>query len=179
MMSLTKVACNQLSKRGLWLGVVSSIFAISPAFAAPDPVFDPVLDELATSTAPIRLPSLVSTDVELHPVARELYPGAHILAMRTQPECRAERCLGLQIVTVAEPGPWPATENLRQTPLTEVVLGDSTQGYSSEAGGFGSVEWIQDGALYIMIYSEDIFSKENAISMANSMISESPVSRGQ
>ena len=177
-MSLTKVACNQLSKLGLCLGVMS-VFTISPAFAAPDPVFDPVLDELATSTAPIRLPSLVSTDVELHPFARELYPGAHILAMRTQPECRAERCLGLQIVTVAEPGPWPAPEDQRLTPLTGVVLGDGIQGYSSEAGGFGSVEWMQDGALYIMIYSEDIFSFENAIAMANSMIGELPVTRGQ
>ena len=176
-MSLLKIAGNYLPKIGLSVGgVVSTVFAIAPAFAVPAPVFDPVLDELATSTAPIRLPSLVSTDVELHPVARELYPGAHILAMRTQPECRAERCLGFQIVTVAEPGPWPAPADQRLTPLTGVVLGDGIQAYSSKAGGFGSVEWMQDGALYIMIYSENIFSLEDAIAMATSMVTEPLVS---
>ena len=180
MMSLIKTAGSYLPKVGVSVGVViGSVFAIAPAFAAPDSVFDPILDELATSAAPIRLPSMVPADVELHPLSREVYPGLNILDLGTQPECRAESCLGLKIVTVAEPGPWPAPEDQRLIPLTEVVFANDVQGYFSAADGFGSLEWMQDDSLYILIYSENMFSYENAIAMANSMIDESPISAAQ
>ena len=180
-MSSINMAYNQLFKLGLGLGagIISNIFVISPILAAPAPVFEPVLDELSTATEFVRLPTFVPADVELYPSIRRQYPGLHILNVDVKPECKAESCLGLNIVTTSEPINWPPPENERLTPLTPVVLGNGIQGYSAEARGFGSIQWMQDGSLYMLNYNVELFSFEDAIAMATSMASEPPVSSGQ
>ena len=176
----TKMACNCLFKLGLSLGVgLSNVFAIMPVLAAPAPLFEPILDELATATELVRLPAFVPADVELYPFIRQRYPGLHILNVGVTPECKAESCLGFNIVTASEPSSWPPPEEDRLLPLTSVVLGNGIQGYYAEAGGFGRVEWIQDGWLYTLIYRQELFSYEDAMAMATSMTSEPPVSTTQ
>ena len=115
----------------------------------------------------------------LYPFIRQRYPGLHILSVGVTPECKAESCLGFNIVTASEPSSWPPPEEDRLLPLTSVVLGNGIQGYYAEAGGFGRVEWIQDGWLYTLIYRQELFSYEDAMAMATSMTSEPPVSTTQ
>ncbi|WP_458789355.1 hypothetical protein [Adonisia turfae] len=181
MMSLKKIDGKQLFKLGLLgLGVgICNIVAEMPALASPAPIFEPVLDELTTSNFAVRLPTSIPTDVELHPFTRNKHPGFHILTVGTSPECSGERCLAFNIVTIPEPNTWPTPEENRLTPLTPVVLGNGIQGYTAEAMGFASVEWMQDGTLYILNYSTDILSFEDAIAMATSMATEPPVSGAQ
>ena len=177
MTSLGKMACNQFLKLGL-VGLGVGMFAATSALAAPAPLFEPILDELATSKFPVRLPTAVPADVALYPSVRQIRADIHILTVGVTPDCTGERCLGFNIVTIPEPGPWPAADN-RLTPITPVVLGNGIQGYSAEARGFASVEWMQDGSLYILNYRTTLLSTEDAIAMATSMVTEPPVSEAQ
>lgn len=180
-MFFKKINCHQLFKLGLLgLGVgISNIVAVMPALASPAPIFEPILDELETSNFAVRLPTSVPTDAELHPFIRNKHPGLHILTVGTTPECSGERCLAFNIVTIPEPNTWPTPEENRLTPLTPITLGNGIQGYTAEARGFASVEWMQDGSLYILNYSTDLLSFEDAIAMATSMATEPPVSEAQ
>ncbi|WP_152532049.1 hypothetical protein [Leptolyngbya sp. Heron Island J] len=178
-MSFKKMAGNQLLKLGLIGLGMGNIVAGMPALAAPAPVFEPMIDELATSKFEIRLPTSIPADVELYPFSRPIHPGIHILTVGTTPECSGERCLAFNIVTIPEPNTWPTPEENRLTPLTPIVLGNGIQGYTAEARGFASVEWMQDGTLYILNYSTELLSFEDAIAMATSMAIEPPVSESQ
>ncbi|MGD1854186.1 MAG: hypothetical protein ACFB2W_08025 [Leptolyngbyaceae cyanobacterium] len=156
---------------------MTNIFATAPALGAPSPIFEAILDELPTSTFTVRLPAVVPTDVELYPVIQQTRPDILVLNVDTTPECAATRCIGFNIITIPKPNAWPAPEN-RLTPITPVILGSSgIQAYTSEARGLASVEWMQDGSLYMLIYNTDLLSAEDAISMANSMTTEPPVSQ--
>ncbi|MEO0457237.1 MAG: hypothetical protein AAF152_11755 [Cyanobacteria bacterium P01_A01_bin.114] len=75
-------------------------------------------------------------------------------------------------MATAEPPYWPPPGD---GTLTPVDLGGGIQGYASEGGGFGAVQWVQDSSLYALSYKTDLFSFEDAIAMATSMVSEPPV----
>lgn len=166
---------NQIFKFGvgLGLGVSSRLLVGLPVLAAPAPVFEPILEDLSTAPIahPIRLPNSVPSDVELYPSATQHF-GILVLRLVTAPDCEDVSCLGLNIAVTAEPPYWPPPGD---DTLTPVGLGNDIQGYSSEGGGFGAVQWVQDGSLYALSYKMDMFSLEDAIAMATSMVSEPPV----
>ncbi|MEL6901089.1 MAG: hypothetical protein AAFP07_09080 [Cyanobacteria bacterium J06606_4] len=142
----------------------------------PAPVFAPVLEEIATSPTldrPIRLPTAVPTDDALYPSYMQHF-GIVIVRLDTTSDCDDSSCLGLNIAAVAAPADWPPPPP-GEVALTEVDLGDCIRGYSYEEGEFGAVQWIQEGSLYALSYRQDLFSADDAIAMATSMVSGPPV----
>ena len=172
-MVLSIEAFKYIYRLGVVVGIsVSSVLTISPVWAAPASVFDPILEAIATlgTSQPIRLPSFVPSEVELYPSVMRHFDIA-MVRLDTIPECDDSSCIGLHATTV-EPAYWPP---LGDDTLTTVSMGDSVQGYSSEGGGFGSVQWTQGGSLYALSYNQELFSFEDAIAMATAMVSEVPV----
>ena len=172
-------------KFGVSLGVgICSMLGTSVALAAPAPVFSSVLEEIspsATTVHPVRLPTTVPSDIELHPsIFQDPLPdGLFMLRLDTEPDCSAIDCVAMGIVITAESPNWPPEDKQ----LTAVELGNGIQGYevvSSVGGlGFGSVQWTQDESLYALSYKLDIFTTEDAIAMAASMASEPPFATSQ
>lgn len=162
-------ALKFITSLGLGLG---SVLAATVALAAPAPVFQPILDEIPTDhpTLPaLRMPATVPTDVELHP---SIMPEAGIVFLNTEPGCEAIACTALVIVAESEPPPlWPF---IGANPMKSVELVDGVQAHFWERDGMASFQWLQDDALYILSYSQSIFSEEAAIAMATSMATEPP-----
>ena len=163
------------------LGLVlagSAMLSPLSALAAPDPIFAPMLEEISASALannPLRLPAVVPTDVELYPFVIET-DTVIMLRLDTAPNCTADDCFGIAIATThAENLNWPPTRDS----LISVDLGNGVQGYNypGTSGVVGSVEWIQDDSFYSLGYKTDLFTAEEALAMATSMVSEPPISR--
>ena len=110
---------------GLALGG-STLLATFPALATPDPIFEPMLEEIsaaAVASNPIRLPASVPTDVALYPSVIQNF-GMLILRLDTTPDCEASACLGMGIAIAAAPPYWPPEDE----ELTAVDLGQRHSG---------------------------------------------------
>ena len=157
---------------GLALGG-STLLATFPALATPDPIFEPMLEEIsaaAVASNPIRLPASVPTDVALYPSVIQNF-GMLILRLDTTPDCEASACLGMGIAIAAAPPYWPPEDE----ELTAVDLGNDIQGYANVSDGFGSIQWIQDRTIYALSYQVNVFSSVEAIAMATSMVNDPPI----
>ncbi|NER83948.1 MAG: hypothetical protein F6K42_31280 [Leptolyngbya sp. SIO1D8] len=171
------VSVNTLTQfgTGLSIGLGSLLIATTPAFSAPDPVFEPILEEI-TEAIPegwsVRLPASVPTEVALYPFVDPVVAdyGSLALRMGTEPDCYEADCYGA-IIFVTEPPPdWPADNGN----LTTVDLGDSTEAYAATNEVEGQIQWIQDDLLYMLMYNFDVISQPDAIAMAESMVSAAP-----
>ena len=174
-MSSSKRTCNTIFKIGVGLGLgIGNLLTATLAWAAPASVFEPILEDLA-ATAPaerlVRLPAAVPSDVELHPTAFEHY-GMVIVRLDTTVECNDASCMGVSIVVAEEPDGWPA---MYDEELTPIVLGNDIQGYAVEGEVSSGMMWVQDGSLYAFSYQTALFSSEDALAMANSMVSQPPI----
>lgn len=151
---------------------MSTVLVTSPVLGAPAPIFEPILDEVSTDNLAIpalRIPAAVPTDVELYP---SVMPEAGVLFLNTEPDCDAIECTALAITAQSEPPPlWPF---IGANPMKSVELADGVQAHFWERGGMASLQWIQDDSLYILSYSQSIFSEDAAIAMATSMATEPP-----
>lgn len=151
---------------------MSSVLATTAVLAAPTPVFQPILDDIPTDNPAIpafRIPTTVPTNVELHP---SIMPEAGIVFLNTEPGCEAIACTALVVIAQSEPPPlWPF---IGANSMKSVDLVDGVQAHFWERDDMASFQWLQDDALYILSYSQSIFSEEAAIAMATSMATEPP-----
>ncbi len=158
-----------IASLGLGMG---GVLAATMALAAPAPVFESILDDIPTDNPAIpafRIPATVPTNVELHP---SIMPEAGIVFLNTEPGCEAIACTALVVVAQSEPPPlWPF---IGANPMKFVELVSGVQAHFWERDGMASLQWLQDDALYILSYSQAIFSEEAAIAMATSMATEPP-----
>ena len=156
---------------GLGLGI-SSILAASAVLAAPAPVFEPILDDVSTDNPAIpalRIPATVPTNQELYP---SIMPEAGIVFLNTEPDCDTIECTALVVAAQADPPPlWPF---IGANPMKSVEFVSGVQSHFWERGVMASLQWLQEGSLYILSYSQTIFSEDAAIAMATSMATETP-----
>ncbi|MEL7314520.1 MAG: hypothetical protein AAFN08_06155, partial [Cyanobacteria bacterium J06559_3] len=117
------------------------------------------------------LPTAIPTDVELYPSFQNHF-GILAIRLDTVADCEDSSCLGLGIVSAPEPAYWPP---LDADDATIVELGNGLQGYAYETDTISALHWVQDGTQYAVSYNEEMFSLEDTIAMANSMISEPPI----
>ena len=151
---------------------ISTVLMSSHVLAAPAPVFEPILDEVPTDNPAIpalRIPATVPTDMELYP---SIMPEAGVLFLNTEPDCEAIGCTALMVSAQSEPPPlWPF---IGANPMKSLELVSGVQAHFWERDGMASLQWLQNDALYVLSYSQAIFSEEAAIAMATSMATESP-----
>ncbi|MDB9528166.1 hypothetical protein PN498_19395 [Oscillatoria sp. CS-180] len=151
---------------------MGSVLAATVALAAPAPIFEPILDEIPTDNPlipPLRIPTAISSDIELYP---SIMPEAGVVFLNTEPDCEEIACTALVVAAQSEPPPlWPF---IGANPMKSVDLADGIKAHFWERGGMASFQWIQDDSLYILSYSQAIFSEEAAIAMATSMANEPP-----
>ena len=162
-------ALKFMASLGLGMG---SVLATTTALAAPAPVFEPILDDIPTDNPAVpsfRIPTTVPTDQELYP---SIMPEAGIVFLNTEPDCDEIECTALVVIAQSEPPPlWPF---IGANPMKSLELVDGVQAHFWERDGMASLQWLQDDALYILSYSQSIFSEDAAIAMATSMATEPP-----
>ena len=162
-------ALKFMTRLGLSMG---GVLATTAALAVPASVFEPILDDIPTDNPAIpafRIPAIVPTNIELHP---SIMPEAGIIFLDTEPGCEAIACTALVVIAQSEPPPlWPF---IGASPMKSVDLVDGVQAYFWERNGMGSLQWLQDDAMYALSYNQSIFSEDAAIVMATSIVAESP-----
>ena len=161
---------------GLSVGIGGLLGVANPALSTPDPIFEPILDDITTSVPDgweIRLPESVPTEVALYPfVDPEVTPyGGLAVRMGTEPECYEADCYGAIIFVTQEPPAWPADNGN----LTAVDLGNGVQGYAATNGEQGQIQWIQDDLLYMFMYSYEVIPETDGMAIAESMVSQTPI----
>ena len=161
---------------GLSVGIGGLLGVANPALSTPDPIFEPILDDI-TNSAPegweIRLPQSVPTEVALYPfVDPEVTPyGSLAVRMGTEPDCYEADCYGAIIFVTQEPPAWPADNGN----LTSVDLGNGVEGYVATNGEQGQIQWIQDDLLYMFMYSYEVIPESEGMAIAESMVSQTPI----
>ncbi|MEO0491150.1 MAG: hypothetical protein AAFZ49_16600, partial [Cyanobacteria bacterium J06659_2] len=119
---------HRVGLAALLLGYSGALFA---AQAAPDPLFEPILDDLQQELPDgwqFRLPAALPSDSELYPFISQASDTEVVVSLGLTPDCADPSCaVGLIGVTDVEPTAdnWPPTgEN-----VTPVDLGPGIEGY--------------------------------------------------
>ncbi|MGD1942304.1 MAG: hypothetical protein ACFB0G_13425 [Leptolyngbyaceae cyanobacterium] len=173
---------HRVGLAALLLGYSGALFA---ANAAPDPLFEPILDDLQQELPDgwqFRLPSTLPSDDELYPFISQASDTEVVVSLALTPDCADPSCaIGLIGVTDVEPTAdnWPPTgEN-----VTPVELGPGIEGYYLLRGEGEAmnqlVMWQQDGLTYAIATLADSSSQEEFIEIARSMVSEPPISASE
>ncbi|MBE7384024.1 MAG: hypothetical protein F6J95_021725 [Leptolyngbya sp. SIO1E4] len=169
------------------LGLAALLIGVSGAFtaagAAPDPLFEPVLDEIRQELPEgwqFRLPAAVPSESELYPFISEASDTQLIVSLGLTPDCAAPDCtIGMIGVTNVEPTAtdWPPEGR----DVTPVDLSEGVQGYHLLRGEGAAtnqlVMWQQDGLTYAIATLADAAPQEAFVAMARSMANEPPISR--
>ena len=96
----------------------------------------------------------------------------HQSCLDTEPSCEDADCTALVVMTQSEAPPlWPF---IGVNPFDTVDLADGVRAHFYERDGMASWQWVQDDAFYMLTYSQEHFSREEAIAMATSMATEPP-----
>ena len=173
---------HRVGLAALLLGYSGALFA---AHAAPDPLFEPILDDLQQELPDgwqFRLPATLPSDSELYPFISQASDTEVVVSLGLTPDCADPSCaVGLIGVTDVEPTDdnWPPTgEN-----VTPVDLGPGIEGYYLLRGEGEAmnqlVMWQQDGLTYAIATLADSSSQEEFIAIARSMVSEPPISASE
>ena len=173
---------HRVGLAALLLGYSGALFA---AHAAPDPLFEPILDDLQQELPDgwqFRLPATLPSDSELYPFISQASDTEVVVSLGLTPDCADPSCaVGLIGVTDVEPTDdnWPPTgEN-----VTPVDLGPGIEGYYLLRGEGEAmnqlVMWQQDGLTYAIATLADSSSQEEFIAIARSMVSEPPFSASE
>ncbi|MEO0542118.1 MAG: hypothetical protein AAFZ80_14810 [Cyanobacteria bacterium P01_A01_bin.105] len=154
---------------GLWM-------TLTPALAAPAPVFEPVLDELVAALPEgwgIRLPTSVTAEMALYPYIDPVMTtyGSVFVGLSTEPDCTAGDCVGALILVRLPMDDWPPSDE----EMTTVDLGNGIEGYAALTPEGQQLRWLQDDLLYVLVHQLDVISAANGLAMATSMISEPPI----
>lgn len=162
--------CLKLSSQlaiSLGLGV-SGVLVTTVALATPAPVFEPILDDVLQTGSPLRIPTAIPTDIELYPST----PGGSVIFLNTEPNCEDIECTALVVAT--EPAAPPLWPFIGVNPFDTIDLADGVRAHFYERDGMASWQWVQDDAFFVLTYSQELFSREEAIAMATSMATEPP-----
>ncbi|MGF1569369.1 MAG: hypothetical protein ACFCVD_15090 [Nodosilinea sp.] len=169
------------------VGLAALLIACSGAFgaaqAAPDPLFDAVLDDIRQELPEgwqFRLPTAVPSESELYPFISQATDTELIVSLGVTPDCAEASCsIGMIGVTNARSAPenWPP-EGQNVTP---VELSEGIQGYhflQGEADTMNQlVMWQQDGLTYAIVTLANDPPQEEFVAIARSMANEPPISR--
>ena len=172
LLSLTRLAVS------LSTGLMGLSITLTPALAAPAPVFEPVLDELVAALPEgwgIRLPTSVNTEMELYPYIDPVMTtyGSILLGLSTEPGCTEGDCIGAMILVSLPTDDWPP--NYEGEDITAVDLGNGIQGYAIPSPEGTQIRWRQDDLQYVLAHPFDVISEADGLAMAQSMVSESPI----
>ena len=173
---------HRVGLAALLLGYSGALFA---AQAAPDPLFEPILDDLQQELPDgwqFRLPAALPSDSELYPFISQASETEVVVSLGLTPDCADPSCaVGLIGVTDVEPTAdnWPPTGDN----VTPVDLGPGIEGYYLQRGEGEAmnqlVMWQQDGLTYAIATLADSSSQEEFIAIARSMASEPPISAAE
>ena len=170
LLPLTRLAVS------LGIGLMGLFATLTPALAAPAPVFEPVLDDLVAALPEgwgIRLPAAVNAQTELYPHINPLMTtyGSILLGLSTEPGCTEGDCIGVAILVSLPTYDWPPTYE----GTTAVDLGNDVQGYAIPSAEGTQIRWRQDDLEYVLVHQFDVISEADGLAMAQSMVSESPI----
>ena len=171
---------RKVSLAVLLVGLSSTFTA---ANAAPDPMFEPVLEEIRQELPQgwqFRLPAAVPSDGELYPFISEASDTKLVVSLGITPNCASPNCtIGMIGVTHVESTSqnWPPEGRN----VTLVNLSEDVQGYHLLRGEGNAtnqlVVWRQDGLLYAIVTLANATPQNEFVAMASSMVSEPPISR--
>ena len=176
-----------IKKLPIKVGLAALLVDISGTFtaasAAPDPLFEPVIDEIRQELPEgwrFRLPSDIPSDGELYPFISEASDTRLVVSLGLTPDCAATDCtIGMIGVTSEESlsGNRPPSGER----VTPVDLGAGIEGYHFLRGeGAASnrlVMWQQDGLTYAIVALADVTPEEQLVAIARSMANEPPITR--
>ena len=167
-----------LSKIGLAAFLVGISGAFTGAGAAPDPLFEPVIDEIRQELPEgwqFRLPSDIPSEGELYPFISEASDTRLVVSLGITPDCAATNCTIGMIGVTSEADNWPPAGNS----VTSVDLGAGVEGYHMVRGeGDASnrlVMWQQDELTYAIVALAEITPEEQLVAIARSMATEAPI----
>ena len=164
------------------VGLAVLLVGISGAFtatsAAPDPLFEPVMDEIRQELPEgwqFRLPPNIPSESELYPFISEASDTRLVVSLGITPDCAAADCTIGMIGATSEEADWPPAGNS----VTSVDLGAGVEGYHMVRGeGDASnrlVMWQQDGLTYAIVTLADLAPEEQLVAIARSMATEAPI----
>ena len=166
------------------VGLAALMLGCSGAFvaahAAPDPMFEPILDDIRQQLPDgwqFRLPAAVPSDSALYPFVSEATETQLVVSLGITPDCADPSCtigmIGVTDPTTIESWP-PAGET-----VTPVDLEGGIQGYYLIQGEGSAanqlVMWQQDGLTYAIVTLADSPSQGEFVEIARSMASEPPI----
>ncbi|MBE9139194.1 hypothetical protein IQ254_18670 [Nodosilinea sp. LEGE 07088] len=175
---MTRQLSSRVGLAALLLGF-SSAFSI--AHAAPDPLFEPILQDIQQELPPgwqFRLPAAVPSDSDLYPFISQASDTELIVSLGLTPDCADTSCT-IGMIGATNAGPivenWPP-EGQNVTP---VELGEGIQGYHLLQGESDAmnqlVMWQQDGLTYAIVTMASDPPQAEFVAIARSMVSEPPI----
>ena len=174
------MSINPLTQLGVSLGtgLMGLSMMLTPAFAAPAPVFEPVLDDLVAALPEgwsIRLPSSVNATTQLYPYIDPMMTtyGSLLLKLSTESGCSEGDCIGALILVSLPTDNWPPSYEGED--ITAVDLGNGIQGYVIPSPEGAQIRWLQDDLRYVLVHQFNVISAADGLAMAKSMISEPPI----
>ncbi|MEO0826860.1 MAG: hypothetical protein AAFX95_10050 [Cyanobacteria bacterium J06639_16] len=170
------------------IGLTALFVGLSTAFAtanaAPDPVFDSVIDDIRSELPEgwqFRLPSEMPLDSEIYPFVSEASDTKLVVSLGITPDCTSADCtIGVIGAVDAGASSWPPEgESVTPVDLGQDELGQDLEGYYLLQGeGTATnqlVMWQQDGLLYGIVTVADALPQEQLVAVASSMASEPPI----
>lgn len=169
---------NKVGLATLFVGL-STIFAA--ANAAPDPLFEPVLDDIRSELPEgwqFRLPSVLPADSEIYPFVSEASDTQLVVSLGITPDCASADCIIGMIGALdveANAGSWPP----EGPSVKPVDLGQDLEAYYFLQGEGNTtnqlVMWQQDGLLYGIATLAAAMPEDQVVEMARSMAAEPPI----
>ena len=173
-------ATHSLTRLGISLGTgLMGLFAtLTPALAAPAPVFEPVLDDIQEALPEgwdLRLPSSVNATTQLYPYIDPMMTtyGSLFVGLSTESGCTEGDCVGAFILVSLPTDDWPPSYEGEE--IIAVDLGNGIQGYAIPSPEGTQIRWLQDDLMYVLVHQFDVISEADGLAMAQSMVSESPI----
>ncbi|MEO1148730.1 MAG: DUF4367 domain-containing protein [Cyanobacteria bacterium J06638_22] len=169
---------KQISLAALLSGISGAFVA---AYAAPAPVFEPILNDIQQELPEglqFRLPADLPIEGELYPFVSGTSETELVVSLGATPDCSDPSCIISTIratsVDVVAQG-WPTSgEN-----ITPVTVNEGIEGYHYMFGEGDAISqllmWQQDGLTYMITIATNDLPQEEFIAIARSMASEQPI----